>query len=43
MMITAYGDKENYNQAMQLGANDFLTKPIDFTDLKEKLHKVAVN
>jgi two-component system, chemotaxis family, chemotaxis protein CheY len=43
MMITAYGDKENYNQAMQLGANDFLTKPIDFIDLKEKLHKVAVN
>ncbi|MEJ7914247.1 MAG: response regulator, partial [Chitinophagaceae bacterium] len=27
MMITAYGDKENYNKAMQLGADDFLTKP----------------
>ncbi len=37
MMITAYGDNENYNQAMQLGADDFLTKPIDFTLLKEKL------
>lgn len=37
MMITAYGDTENYNQAMQLGADDFLTKPIDFTLLKEKL------
>ena len=37
MMITAYGDKENYNKAMQLGADDFLTKPIDFTLLKEKL------
>ncbi|WP_372946794.1 response regulator [Mariniphaga sp.] len=37
MMITAYGDKENYNQAMQLGADDFLTKPVDFTTLKEKL------
>ena len=37
MMITAYGDDENYNQAMQLGADDFLTKPIDFTALKEKL------
>ena len=37
MMVTAYGDSENYNQAMQLGADDFLTKPIDFTLLKEKL------
>jgi CheY-like chemotaxis protein len=37
MMITAYGDAENYNQAMRLGADDFLTKPLDFTLLKEKL------
>jgi two-component system chemotaxis response regulator CheY len=37
MMITAYGDAENYNQAMSLGADDFLTKPLDFTVLKEKL------
>ena len=37
MMITAYGDAENYNRAMQLGADDFLTKPVDFTLLKEKL------
>ena len=37
MMITAYGDDENYNQAMKLGADDFLSKPLDFTALKEKL------
>ena len=37
MMITAYGDQENYNTAMGLGADDFLTKPVDFTQLKEKL------
>jgi CheY-like chemotaxis protein len=37
MMITAYGDEENYNEAMKLGASDFLTKPIDFNLLKEKL------
>jgi two-component system chemotaxis response regulator CheY len=37
MMITAYGDDENRSQAMQNGANDFLTKPLDFTLLKEKL------
>lgn len=37
MMITAYGDDQSYQQAMQLGANDFLTKPVDFGVLKEKL------
>lgn len=37
MMITAYGDNENYRLAMQLGADDFLTKPVDFIALKEKL------
>lgn len=42
MMVTAYGDTDNYNQAMQLGADDFLTKPLDFTLLKEKL-KIPAN
>ncbi|MBN8880044.1 MAG: response regulator [Sphingobacteriales bacterium] len=37
MMITAYGDTENYNRAIRLGADDFLTKPVDFTALKDKL------
>lgn len=37
MMITAYGDAENFNLAKELGADDFLTKPVDFTVLKEKL------
>lgn len=37
MMVTAYGDEENYRQAMKLGADDFLTKPLDFNLLKEKL------
>jgi two-component system chemotaxis response regulator CheY len=37
MMITAYGDDENYQKSMELGANDFLTKPLDFNNLKEKL------
>ena len=40
MMITAYGDPENYNQAIQLGADDFLTKPIDFSLLKSKLKTI---
>lgn len=37
MMITAYGDGENYRIAAELGADDFLTKPVDFNLLKEKL------
>lgn len=38
MMITAYGDPEKYNEAIRLGADDFLTKPLDFTLLKAKLN-----
>ena len=37
MMITAYGDEENFNNAKKLGADDFLTKPVDFTSLRDKL------
>ena len=40
MMITAYGDAENFNTAKALGADDFLTKPVDFTALKEKLKTI---
>jgi CheY-like chemotaxis protein len=40
MMITAYGDDENYRQSIELGANDFLTKPLDFNNLKEKLKHI---
>lgn len=42
MMITAYGDESNYKEAMRLGADDFLTKPLDFNLLKEKFKKVNV-
>ncbi len=40
MMITAYGDQENFNKAMELGADDFLTKPVDFNSLKEKIKTI---
>jgi two-component system, chemotaxis family, chemotaxis protein CheY len=39
MMITAYGDDDTRNRAMSLGADDFLNKPLDFFDLKERLFK----
>lgn len=37
MMITAYGDQDSHDQALRLGADDFLTKPVDFAALKAKL------
>jgi two-component system, chemotaxis family, chemotaxis protein CheY len=43
MMVTAYGDEESYRNAMDNGANDFLTKPLDFNLLKEKLTTAISN
>ena len=37
MMITAYGDDNSRQEALGLGATDFLTKPLDFAVLREKL------
>jgi CheY-like chemotaxis protein len=42
MMITAYGDEDNYKRAMELGADDFLTKPVNFEDLKVKIKTIEV-
>lgn len=36
-MITAYGDENNFNQAKEFGCDDYMTKPIDFSLLKEKV------
>jgi two-component system, response regulator, stage 0 sporulation protein F len=33
-MISAYGDDENYKNAIASGAKEFFTKPIDFDHLK---------
>lgn len=41
MMITAYGDEHNKRTSNSLGADDFLTKPIDFSLLKNKLKNLA--
>lgn len=38
MMVTAYGDEHNRSTATRLGADDFLTKPLDFNLLKDKLN-----
>lgn len=39
-MISAYGDQENYNKAMDSGAKEFFTKPIDFSILKTEVEKL---
>ena len=36
-MITAYSDEYNYRMAMEYGADDYLTKPLDFVALKQKI------
>lgn len=41
MLITAYGDDENYKAAMDKGADDFFTKPLDFSLLKRKLKNLV--
>jgi CheY-like chemotaxis protein len=37
MMVTAYGDDERRRRARELGAFEFITKPVDFDQLKEQL------
>jgi len=39
VMVSAYGDMDNIRQAMNRGAFDFVTKPIDFTDLQATIDK----
>ncbi len=39
IMVSAYGDMENIRTAMNRGAFDFITKPIDFKDLELTIEK----
>lgn len=39
IIISAYGDMSNIRVAMNRGAFDFLTKPINFSDLEATIHK----
>ncbi|MCI0471448.1 MAG: SpoIIE family protein phosphatase [Candidatus Aminicenantes bacterium] len=39
IVVTAYGDMENIRASMNEGAFDFLTKPINFNDLKITIEK----
>lgn len=39
VIVSAYGDMANIRTAMNLGAFDFITKPIDFVDLEATITK----
>jgi len=40
MMVTAYGDNERRRRADELGAFEFVTKPVDFDTLKAQLRQL---
>src|SRR5271165_7377879 len=40
MMVTAYGDDERRRRASELGAAQFLTKPVDFDLLRVRLRQL---
>jgi len=41
MMATAYGDDERRRRASDLGAAEFLAKPVDFGLLKQQLRQLS--
>ena len=40
MMVTAYGDDERRRRADELGAAEFIAKPVDFDHLKARLRQL---
>jgi adenylate cyclase len=43
IMVSAYGDMANLRTAMNRGAFDFVTKPVDFTDLEVTIRKTVAD
>ena len=41
MIVTAYGDDERRRRANELGAFEFITKPVDFDRLKAQLQHLS--
>ena len=39
-MISAYGDEDNYNKAIESGAKEFFAKPIDFESLRTEIYNM---
>ncbi len=42
VMITAYGDEQNFNMAKELGADEYFTKPLEFDSLKDKINNLLI-
>jgi len=40
MMVTAYGDTDRRKRATEYGAAEFITKPVDFDQLKAQLRQL---
>ena len=43
VVVSAYGDMKNIRQAMNLGAFDFVVKPVDFNDLRVTIDRTIKN
>jgi DNA-binding NtrC family response regulator len=40
IMITAYGEVESYLEAMDLGAFEYINKPVKYDDLRKVINKI---
>ena len=40
IVVTAHGALEDIERCLALGANDYLTKPFDFSQLKDKIDRL---
>lgn len=43
IMITAHGEAETYLEALNLGAFEYLNKPVKLDELKKVMHKMFTN
>ncbi len=43
IVITAYGDRFSYNRAMELGASEFLVKPVKLVELYRAVRQVLAS
>jgi CheY-like chemotaxis protein len=42
VMVTAYDDPHNTENAKQFGASGFITKPVNFHELKQKINELSL-
>lgn len=42
-IVSAYGDRGNYEKAIKSGAKGFFSKPVDFESLKQEIEELLTN